>query len=96
MLGFAKARPNDVFFDSGAHIRQIIDYSADPVRILKGAGFNALDNGVDVRNLDGYGIRLANAVFDPARRRVRNISAALAGGAATPTLTEILLNPRPD
>jgi hypothetical protein len=96
MLGYARARPNDLVADSGAHIRQMIDYSANPVRILRGAGFNALDNGVDVRNLDGYGIRLANAVFDPARRRVRNISAALAGGATAPTLADILLNPRPD
>ena len=96
MLGFAKARPNDLVADSGAHIRQMIDYSANPVRILRDAGFNALDNGVDVRKLDGYGIRLANAVFDPARRRSKNISAALAGGSVAPTLAEILMNPRSD
>jgi hypothetical protein len=79
--GYAKANPNFVLADTGAHIRQILKYSSDPVGILKGAGFNALDTGRDVQTLSGLGQRLSTARFDPAKAHWPDISASVLAGA---------------
>jgi hypothetical protein len=54
--------------------------------ILKRAGIDAFDSGRDVRKLGGYGIRLKEAAFDPARRRSDDILASILGGAAIPPM----------
>jgi hypothetical protein len=79
--GYAKANPNLMLADTGAHIRQILKYSSDPVGILEGAGFNALDSGRDVQTLSGLGQRLSTAKFDPAKAHSPNISASVLAGA---------------
>jgi hypothetical protein len=46
------------------------------------AGFDALDSGRDVRKLTGFGIRLKNAEFDPAKAHLPDITASVAAPAA--------------
>ena len=92
-LDFAKAEPNFIVADSGAHVRKIVGTSSDPRELLKGAGFDALDSGRDVRKLTGQGIRLESAAFDPARRRSRNINRSIFGAGAVPLM---LLDPDPN
>jgi hypothetical protein len=92
-LAFAKKNPNLVVARSGALVRQMVGQSSKPEAVLKGAGFDALDSGRDVRKLTGQGIRLESAAFDPARRRHRNITRSIfGGGAALP----FLLDPDPN
>lgn len=79
-LEFARRNP-DVSVGDGAgwHVRKIIErQAAIPERVFKDAGFNVLDMGRHVRNLDGYGIRLKSARFDPLQARSRNIGASVA------------------
>jgi hypothetical protein len=89
-LGFAKANPDFGIADSGAHLRLAVGRSANPEGVLKGAGFDTLDSGRDVRKLTGQGIRLESAAFDPARRRSQNINRSIfGGGAALPFLPDL-------
>jgi hypothetical protein len=78
-LDFARRNPNVSVGDgAGWHVRKIIQqHAAVPERVFRDAGFNVLDMVRHVRNLDGYGIRLKSARFDPLQAHSKNISASV-------------------
>jgi hypothetical protein len=68
---------------TSSHIRYIIEKNAaDPAEVFLRAGFDALDSGRNVRKLRGFGIRLKNAEFDPAKAHWRDITASVAAPTA--------------
>jgi hypothetical protein len=77
---FARRNPDfKVTRGTSSHIRYIIEKNAtDPADVFLRAGCDALDSGRDVRKLGGFGIRLKNADFDPAKAHLRDITASLA------------------
>jgi hypothetical protein len=88
-LEATKARPDDVVATQGAAalIRHAIQRSSSADDIFMRAGFDAIDSGRDVRKLEGSGIRLKDAAFDPKKAHDRNILASLLlGGLAAPTV----------
>jgi hypothetical protein len=76
---FAKRHPETTVSESGGHVRQMLDFGTknSAEDIFRRAGYNAVDYGRDVRNLDGHGIRLSTATFDPSQAASRNITAGM-------------------
>ncbi|MGO4831305.1 hypothetical protein AB4144_03250, partial [Rhizobiaceae sp. 2RAB30] len=97
MVGFGKHNPDKVITDGAAAARmyQVIDRSRAPEHVLKGAGFNVIDTGRDVRNLDGFGIRSAQAAFDPAKAGEQGILLSLGALALSPGLFGLMSRPDP-
>ena len=89
VLRFARANPNEVVARPATHVRLAVQASDHPDRVFLEAGFNALDSGRDVRMIDGSGIRLKDAVFDPGKARSRSISASLFGLPTAGILTAL-------
>lgn len=80
-LDFARKSPNfNVTKPNGtALLRVAIENSSkNPSDLFRRAGFDAIDAGRDVRKLTGHGIRLKDAVFDPAKANSKDIMASLA------------------
>jgi hypothetical protein len=76
---FAARNPNATVREDAPFLRQAIEKSARSEDIFKGAGFDAIDTGRDVRKLTGAGIRLKNAAFDPKKKDSTNIMWGLGG-----------------
>jgi hypothetical protein len=76
---FAARNPNATVREDAPFLRQAIEKSARSEDIFKGAGFDAIDTGRDVRKLTGAGIRLKNAAFDPKKKDSTNIMWGLLG-----------------
>lgn len=92
MVGFGKARPDQVITDraGGTLTHELVAKSRAPEDVFRGAGFNAIDSGRDVRNLDGFGVRSAGAAFDPAKQGEPNIFLGLGLPAAGSGLAALL------
>jgi hypothetical protein len=77
---FARRNPDFAVTRGGsAMVRHAIEKNAqDPMGVFRNAGFNALDSGRDVRTLTGFGQRLKDAAFDPAKADWQDITAAAA------------------
>jgi hypothetical protein len=73
---------------------ELIAKSRAPENVFKDAGFNAIDTGRDVRNLDGFGVRSAVAAFDPEKAGRRGILLSL--GALSPSFFEMASRPDPN
>lgn len=87
LIGFSKAQPDFVVVEPGGAsvIRHAIERgSADPMRLFRAAGYDALDSGRDVRKIAETGIRSKDAAFDPSKAASGNIMAGLAGAAMLP------------
>ena len=70
-----------------AFIRKAIENRvSNPIKVFRAAGYDAIDSGRDVLKLTGTGIRHKDAAFDPAKRKIRNIFATIAGAGAVPAL----------
>lgn len=80
MVGFGKARPNDVITDRGGATltHELVSKGRAYESVLRDAGFGAVDTGRDVRKLSGFGVREKSAAFDPARADDTNIFVSLA------------------
>jgi hypothetical protein len=80
---FAMRNPEfGVTSGGSAMVRHAIEKNAqDPVKVFTKAGFDALDSGRDVRTLTGFGQRLKEAAFDPAKADLRNIMAGFAAAS---------------
>lgn len=89
VLGYTRANPTQIVARGSGYVRPIIQHSQYPERVFRGAGFNALDFGADIRMLTGRGIRLKEASFDPARARSQNISASLFGVPTAGLLVDV-------
>jgi hypothetical protein len=77
---FAKRNPDFAVTSGGgsAMMRHVIEKNAkDALGVFRDAGFNAIDSGRDVRTLTGFGQRLKDAAFDPAKARLRDITGPL-------------------
>ena len=73
MIKLANDIPN-VPVAVGGQILQALEMSTrNPVRVLRQAGYDAIDSGRDVRKLTGHGIRSKDAVFDPLTAKDTNI-----------------------
>ena len=81
---FARRNPDMAVAEIGAHVDQALDYGnlSSTRSLLKRAGFDAIDYGRDVEKLTGDGIRLAHALFDPAKAKSHDIMAGVAVPAA--------------
>lgn len=95
MVGFGKARPDPMIADgpSATLTHETMSKSRASEQVFKGAGFNAIDSGRDVRNLDGFGVRSAQAVFTPGKAGEQGILLSL--GAVSPWLFEMASRPDP-
>lgn len=96
MVGFGKHNPDQIITDSiGTNLtHELISGSRAPEHVFKGAGFNAIDTGRDVRNLDGFGVRSAQAAFDPGKANKPGIFLTL--GALFPGLFGLASHPDPN
>jgi hypothetical protein len=75
---FAKHNPDTKVMDGTASfVRHTIEKNAaDPISVFRNAGYDALDSGRDVRKISAFGIRLKDAVFDPAKAHWPDIMAS--------------------
>ncbi|BCH30279.1 hypothetical protein MesoLjLc_22090 [Mesorhizobium sp. L-8-10] len=96
MVGFGKARPDQMITDApGATLtHELVSKSRALENVFRDAGFNAIDSGRDVRKLNGFGIRSAQAAFDPGKADKRGILLSL--GALTPGLFGLASRPDPN
>lgn len=97
MVGFGKHNPDRIVTDglNAALTHELIANSRAPESVFKDAGFNAIDTGRDVRNLDGFGIRSAQAAFDPAKAGEQGILLSLGALALSPGLFGLMSRPDP-
>ncbi len=93
MIEFGKRNSEHVITDGpGCTLtHELIAKSSAPEKVFKDAGFNAIDAGRDVRNLDGFGFRSAQAAFDPEKAGQRGILLSL--GALSPGLFGLASHP---
>lgn len=96
MIEYGKRNSEHLVTDGpGATLtHELIAKSRAPENVFKDAGFNAIDAGRDVRNLDGLGIRSAQAAFDPEKAGRRGILLSL--GALSPGLFGLASHPDPN
>lgn len=95
MIGFAKKLPDEPVTRGGSGIvaGPILGTGRFPKHTFREAGFDAIDDGANVRKLSGHGIRLSTAEFDPAKRTYTDINRALGGLAVLPPAAAFVASP---